>query len=43
VFLASLLTFLNPGIVPPFITLQSTTHTLSVDSCIQWLAVCPKC
>jgi hypothetical protein len=42
-FLASLLTFLNLGIVPPFITLQSATHTLSVDSRIQWLVVCPKC
>ena len=42
-FLASLLTFLNPGIVPPFITLQSAMRTLSVDSRIQWLAVCPKC
>jgi hypothetical protein len=42
-FLASLLMFLNLGIVPPFITLQSATHTLSVDSRIQWLMVCPKC
>jgi len=42
-FLARLLTFLNPGITPPFITLHSATRTLSVDSRIQWLAVCPKC
>jgi len=42
-FLAHLLTFLNPGITPPFIMLHSATRTLSVDSRIQWLAVCPKC
>jgi hypothetical protein len=42
-FLARLLTFLIPGIQPPFITLHSATRTLGVDPQIILLSVCPNC
>jgi hypothetical protein len=42
-FLARLLTFLIPGIQPPFVTLHSATCTLGVDPRIHLLAVCPNC
>jgi hypothetical protein len=42
-FLASLVTFFNPQISAPFITLQSITRNLAVDPCIELLPVCPKC
>ncbi len=42
-FLACLLTFLIPGTQLPFVTLHSTTHTLSIDPQIHLLAVCPNC
>ena len=42
-FLACLLMFLIPGIWPPFITLHSTTHTLSINPQIILLSVCPNC
>jgi hypothetical protein len=41
--MAYLITFLIPGITPPFRTLQSATRTLGVDPPIELLAVCPTC
>lgn len=42
-FLARLLTFLDPRVTPPFVTLQSVRRTLGIDSHIEFLAVCPSC
>ena len=42
-FFARLLTFLDPTITPPFITLQSARRTLGIDSHIEFLPVCPNC
>jgi len=41
--ITSLIMFLVPGIMPPFCTLQSATHTLGVDPPIKLLAMCPTC
>ena len=41
--MAYLITFLVPGITPPFRTLQSATRALGVDPSIELLAVCPTC
>jgi hypothetical protein len=42
-FLALLFTFFKLAVVPPFITLQSSTRALGVDSRIELLAFCPEC
>ena len=41
--LAHLLTFFDPALITPFITLQSVTRTLGLDPDIQVLPVCPNC
>ena len=43
VILASFLSFLDPTLITPFITLQSVTRTLGLDPAIQLLPICPKC
>lgn len=41
--IARLLTFLDPHITLPFITLISATRSLGIDTHIELLAVCPNC
>jgi len=43
VILAHLLTFVDPTLTTPFITLQSATRTLGLDPTIQILPICPNC